>query len=215
MNNTYYYLRISSVTQKFKRQELNIPAGSKVFKDTCSGSIAFEDRPAAQELLNTVKAGDTVIVQHLDRLGRTTANMHQTLDTFTAMKVNVRIASLKIESLDENGNKSLMFQLVSGILSVLSEYEKIQLAERRDAGIQAAKNANKYLGRPSDTKETPEQFLSKHSSTVKVLKNNPTLSLAKVAKLAADGDYKPSPNTVRKAKELLASVQTSGATQKK
>jgi DNA invertase Pin-like site-specific DNA recombinase len=204
--NTYYYLRISTVTQKFNRQELTIPKGAKTYKDICSGSIAFADRPAAQELLKTVKAGDTIIVQHLDRLGRNTADMHLTLDKLTEMKVNIRIASLKIESLDDQGNKSLMFQLVSGILSVLSEFEKIQIAERRDAGIKSAKDAKKYVGRPANTKESNDTFLKKHTAVVKVLKKHPTLTLREVSAQASNGEYHASPNTVKKVKEMLADI---------
>jgi DNA invertase Pin-like site-specific DNA recombinase len=209
MKNTYYYLRISTVTQKFDRQELTIPKGASVFKDTCKGSVAFEDRPQAQELMKLVKAGDTIIVQHLDRLGRNTSDMHRTLDKLTDLKVNIRIEKLKIDSLDDEGKPSLMFKLVAGLLAVLSEHEKLMIAERRDAGIKSAKDDKlKYAGRPSGTKDSPEKFLAKHSGIVKAMKKFPDASLRDIAKQATSGDYQPSPNTVKRVKELLTAQES-------
>src|SRR5690606_3980079 len=151
-----------SITQAYARQEINIPAGTSkadIFQDQISGATPFAERPEAKKLLDTVKKGDTVIVEHLDRLGRNTAAMHLTLQHFTTMGVNVRVAKLKLESLNDDGTENMSFKIVFSILSVLSEYERIQLAERRSEGIKVAKQNNVYLGRSKGTTESVEKFL--------------------------------------------------------
>jgi uncharacterized protein YneF (UPF0154 family) len=68
-----------------------------------------------------------------------------------------------------------------------------------------------YKGRVEGTLDTPEQTLAKHKRVVKTLKTNPTLSLRQIAKLASDVDYKVSPNTVKKVKELMSNANLQAA----
>ncbi len=76
------YMRVSTVTHTLEQQQQALVAVgvSKTFSDTMSG--ARDDRPGLAELLAYVRAGDTVVVWKLDRLGR---NMLHILETVKAL----------------------------------------------------------------------------------------------------------------------------------
>jgi DNA invertase Pin-like site-specific DNA recombinase len=119
------------------------------------------------------------------------------------MGIVVKIDNLGLESMI-NGKANPVFNLITTILSELSSLEKNSLLERQAEGIHQAKLLGLYKGRVEGTLDTPEQTLAKHKRVVKTLKTNPTLSLRQIAKLASDVDYKVSPNTVKKVKELIS-----------
>jgi DNA invertase Pin-like site-specific DNA recombinase len=82
--------------------------------------------------------------------------------------------------------------------------EKTSLLERQAEGILQAKLKGVYKGRQEGTLDTPEQTLAKHKRVVKAIRTYPNLSLRQIAKLSSEVDYKVSPNTVRKVKELMS-----------
>ena len=55
--------------------------GTKTFSDTMSG--ARDDRPGLAELMAYVREGDTVVVWKLDRLGRNTLHILETVKALT------------------------------------------------------------------------------------------------------------------------------------
>src|SRR5688572_16887003 len=89
-----YYLRTSHFLQGIERQQEKAEPGWKVYEDKgVSGRVAFEDRPQGKKLLKDVNAGfiREVRVDTLDRLGRSTENVLQTLRFFHEHKVAVHI----------------------------------------------------------------------------------------------------------------------------
>jgi DNA invertase Pin-like site-specific DNA recombinase len=64
------YTRVSAVAQTLDQQNDALASAgvTKLFSDTMSG--ARDDRPGLAALLEYVRAGDTVVVWKLDRLGR-------------------------------------------------------------------------------------------------------------------------------------------------
>ena len=77
------YVRVSTVAQTLEQQEaaLNSAGVVKTFSDTMSG--ARDDRPGLAELMAYVREGDTVVVWKLDRLGRNTLHILETVKTLT------------------------------------------------------------------------------------------------------------------------------------
>jgi DNA invertase Pin-like site-specific DNA recombinase len=146
----------------------------------------------------------------IDRAGRNTINVLQTLQYFYDKGVVVKIDNLGLESMI-NGKANPVFNLITTILSELSSLEKTSLLERQAEGIHQAKLLGVYKGRVEGTLDTPEQTLAKHKRVVKTLKANPNLSLRQIAKLASDVDYKVSPNTVKKVKELMSNANLQAA----
>lgn len=199
------YIRQSSQGQKNFRQLAIAHPDEKLFIDIISGSVPFNERPLGKKLIEAVEAGeiDYVTFHAIDRAGRNTINVLQTLQFFYDKGVIVKIDNLGLESMI-NGKSNPVFNLITTILSELSSLEKLSLIERQAEGILQAKlRGGVYKGRVSGTKDTPQETILKHKRTAKAIKSNPKLSLRQIAKLASENDYKVSANTVKKVKELL------------
>ena len=198
------YIRQSSQGQKNFRQLAIAHPDEKLFIDIISGSIPFNERPLGKKLIEAVEGGeiDYVSFHAIDRAGRNTINVLQTLQFFYDKGVIVKIENLGLESMI-NGKSNPVFNLITTILSELSSLEKSSLLERQKEGIAQGRLRGVYKGRISGTKDTPQEIILKHKRTAKAIKSNPTLSLRQIAKLASENDYKVSANTVKKVKELL------------
>jgi DNA invertase Pin-like site-specific DNA recombinase len=198
------YIRQSTKNQTNLRQLAKYHPDETLYIDIISGSVPFAERPEGKKLIEAIEAGEINYVSFhaIDRAGRNTINVLQTLQYFYDIGVVVKIDNLGLESMI-NGKANPVFNLITTILSELSSLEKTSLLERQAEGILQAKLRGSYLGRQEGTSDSPELTLSKHKRVVKALKTNPTLSLRKIAKLASDVDYKVSANTVKKVKELL------------
>jgi DNA invertase Pin-like site-specific DNA recombinase len=204
------YIRISSGSQSTLRQLARQHPDEKLYIDVISGSVPFNQRPAAKELLFeiTMKNVDTVSVSSVDRLGRNAFNVQETLELFHKHNIDLIVDNLGISSI-LNGKPNPIFKMICDVLSNVSQLEKENLLERQKEGIAAAiaKNPDLYKGRVKGTTESDAQVLEKYKAVVKELKLNPTLSLAKIAKLCNDAmgkeETKLSPNTVRKVKMIL------------
>jgi DNA invertase Pin-like site-specific DNA recombinase len=201
------YIRQSTKNQTNLRQLAKSHPEETLYIDIISGSVPFSERPEGKKLIEAVEAGEINYVSFhaIDRAGRNTINVLQTLQYFYDMGVVVKIDNLGLESMI-NGKANPVFNLITTILSELSSLEKNSLLERQAEGIHQAKLLGVYKGRVEGTLDTPEQTLAKHKRVVKTLKTNPTLSLRQIAKLASDLDYKVSPNTVKKVKELMSNA---------
>ena len=198
------YIRQSTKNQTNLRQLAKAHPDEELFIDIISGSIPFSNRPEGKRLIQAVEAGEINYVSFhaIDRAGRNTINVLQTLQYFYDKGVVVKIDNLGLESMINN-KANPVFNLITTILSELSSLEKTSLLERQAEGIHQAKLRGVYKGRLEGTTDTPELTLFKHKRVVKALKTNPTLSLRQIAKLSSESDYKVSPNTVKKVKELL------------
>lgn len=202
------YIRQSTSGQKNYRQLAIAHPDEILFIDIVSGSVPFNERPAGKKLIEAVETGEINYVSFhaIDRAGRNTINVLQTLQYFYDKGVVVKIDNLGLESMI-NGKANPVFNLMTTILSELSSLEKSSLLERQAEGIIQARLRGAYKGRVKNTKDAPEVTLLKHKKTIKALKTNPTLSLRQIAKLASDNDYKVCSNTVKKVKALLNTVE--------
>src|SRR6478735_6934382 len=74
------YTRVSTVAQTLDQQNTALAAAgvTKTFSDTMSG--AKDDRPGLVALMQYVREGDTVVVWKLDRLGRNTLHILETVE---------------------------------------------------------------------------------------------------------------------------------------
>jgi DNA invertase Pin-like site-specific DNA recombinase len=77
------YTRVSTVSQTLDQQNAALEAAgvAKTFSDTMSG--ARDDRPGLAALMAYVREGDTVVVWKLDRLGRNTLHILETVKALT------------------------------------------------------------------------------------------------------------------------------------
>jgi DNA invertase Pin-like site-specific DNA recombinase len=194
------YIRQSSQWQNNHRQLAIAHPDEKLFIDIVSGSVPFNERPQGKLLFDAVENGeiDYVTFHAIDRAGRNTINVLQTLKYFYDKGVIVKIDNLGLESMI-NGKSNPVFNLITTILIELSSLEKSSLLERQKEGVLQAKlRGGVYKGRVKNTFESDEVVLTKHKKVVKELKANPNLSLRKIGTLTS-----VSPNTVKKVISIL------------
>ena len=187
------YIRVSTLDQKTDRQETF--KGLK-YVDKCSGSIAFKDRPEASKLLLNTEITD-VLVHSIDRLGRNTIDIMQTIQHFTNKGINVISEKEGFETI-VNGKENPIAKMLIGILGTLAEFELTRIKERQAEGIAKAKENGVYEGRPSGTFESIESFINKKSTKdiLKYLRQNESIN--RTAKLSSSSAGK-----VKKVKRLI------------
>jgi DNA invertase Pin-like site-specific DNA recombinase len=79
------YIRVSTKEQNRDRQT---DFDGLTYIDKCSGSIPFKERPEANKLLDNKEITE-VHVHSIDRLGRNTLDIMQTIQDFTSKGINV------------------------------------------------------------------------------------------------------------------------------
>ena len=105
-------------------------------------SGARDDRPGLAALMDYVRAGDTVVVWKLDRLGRNTLHILETVKDLTDLGVTLVSVTDGIDSSTAAG------RMMIGVLGSLAEYER-ELTRERTALKRAASRANgTKFGRP-------------------------------------------------------------------
>jgi DNA invertase Pin-like site-specific DNA recombinase len=198
------YIRQSTKGQSNLRQIFKAHPDEELFIDIISGSIPFAERPEGKRLIQAVEAGQVsyITFHDLSRAGRSTVDVLTTLNYFQSKGIIVKIDNLGLESIID-GKVNPIFNLITTVLSEIYSLERTTLLERQAEGVHQAKLRGVYKGRQEGTLDSPEQTLAKHKRVVKTIKMYPNLSLRQIAKLASDADYKVSPNTVKKVKELM------------
>ncbi|GAA4534822.1 recombinase family protein [Mycobacterium paraffinicum] len=88
------YTRVSTLALTLDQQNDALAAAgvTKIFSDIMSG--ARDDRPGLAALMEYVRGGDTVVVWKLDRLGRNTLHILETVKDLTGRGVAELIKSL-------------------------------------------------------------------------------------------------------------------------
>ena len=151
------YIRVSTVEQNTDRQT-NFIFGL-TYIDKCSGSTPFNQRDEAKKLLANNSITE-VHVHSIDRLGRNTLDIMQTIQNFTLKGINVVSEKEGLQTI-VNGKENPIAKMMIGILGTLSEFELTRIKERQSEGIAEAKKKGVYVGRSVDSKESTEQFLNK------------------------------------------------------
>jgi DNA invertase Pin-like site-specific DNA recombinase len=136
------YVRVSTVAQTLDQQHeaLDKVGVAKTFSDTMSG--ARDDRPGLAELMAYVRAGDAVVVWKLDRLGRNTLHILETVKKLTDRGITLVSVTDGIDSSTAAG------RMMIGVLGSLAEYERELTKERTALKRQASRSRGTKFGRP-------------------------------------------------------------------
>lgn len=140
------YARVSTKDQNLDLQiEALKKAGcDKIFKEKISG--ALKERPELDAMISQLRAGDTIVVWKLDRLGRSLKNIIDLVLDFNQKQVVVKGLTDGVDTSTSNG------RLFLNIMASLAEYEKELIRERTNAGLSAAKARGRLGGRPKGLK---------------------------------------------------------------
>ena len=138
----------------------------KIFTDKLSS--AKDDRPGLQEVLEYVREGDTLVVWHLDQLGRSLSQLIRTTTGLEERGVGFNGLQEEIDTTTSGG------KLVFHIFGALAEFECSLTRERTHAGLKAARARGRNGGRP--------QALTPHQLTmVRQLLEAPDTTMQQVA----------------------------------
>lgn len=137
------YARVSSAGQSLEIQQEALAAAGceKVFSEKKTGASTAA-RQALQDALEFVREGDTLVVTRLDRLARSSQDLHNMIAKLSAKGAKFRC--LQQSSVD---TESGMGKLVLAILGAVAEFETDIRKERQREGIEKAKAAGVYTGR--------------------------------------------------------------------
>ncbi|MFM5787679.1 recombinase family protein [Aeromonas caviae] len=139
------YLRVSTGEQSIGAQRHSIEQIHKVetwFADEgVSGAVKALQRPGFAELFKFIRKGDTLIVPAVDRLGRNTIDVLNTVEALQGKGVS-------IISLREGFDLSTPIgKAMLTMLAAVAELERSNIKTRQMAGIAKAKAEGKALGR--------------------------------------------------------------------
>ena len=150
----YGYIRVSSTGQNVARQvDALHEAGvtdDRIFIDMASGKDF--DRPAWKRLVRKLKAGDMLVVQSLDRLGRNYEDILEQWRILIKVKgVDIRVLNMPLLDTANKANGligKLVADLVLYLFSFVAESERANIKERQRQGIDAAMKRGVKFGRP-------------------------------------------------------------------
>ena len=135
------YVRVSTDEHNETRQKEALKKYDidKWFIEKASGKDT--NRPRLQEMLEYIREDDTVYVEEFSRLGRSTADLLNTVQQIE--DVGAKFVSLK-ENFD---TKTPTGKLQMTMMAAIAEFERSMILERQREGIAIAKREGKYKGR--------------------------------------------------------------------
>jgi len=147
----YGYARVSTQDQELARQidALEKYGVDSIFTEKMTGTKAH--RPELDKLKERLDQGDTVVIESLSRLGRSTKDLLALIEEWD--KQGVKLVSLK-ESIDTTTPTG---KLLTTVLSAISQFERDITVQRTNEGLQAARARGRKGGRPKASKTKVEK----------------------------------------------------------
>lgn len=139
------YARVSTQEQELARQidALKNYGVDEIFTEKMTGTKS--DRPELNNLKNKLRNGDTVVIESLSRLGRSTKDLLNLIEEWE--KQNIKLISLK-ENIDTTTPTG---KLLITVLSAISQFERDITVQRTNEGLQAARARGRKGGRPKSS----------------------------------------------------------------
>ncbi|MBC9070822.1 recombinase family protein [Thauera sp. CAU 1555] len=154
MSRVFAYARVSTVDQLTENQAEQIAqAGysiqpNRYIEEKVSGSVPTSQRQGFQKLMDRMEEGDTLVVTKLDRIGRDSIDVQQTVKL--CAERGIRLVVLQLGNLDLTSSAG---ELMVKVLAVVADFERDLIIERTQAGQARARAEGKHMGRPSKTTE--------------------------------------------------------------
>ncbi|MEM6846851.1 MAG: recombinase family protein [Pseudomonadota bacterium] len=136
------YARVSTTDQNLdlQRDALTGAGCERIFEDTLSGATAA--RPGLARAKDVMRAGDTLVVWRLDRLGRSLKELIGWVAHLEAEGVALKSLGEAIDTTTPTG------KLTFHLFGALAEFERNLIVERTAAGLSAARARGRMGGRP-------------------------------------------------------------------
>lgn len=164
------YARVSTEDQNLDLQNdaLTKAGCGEIYKEYASGKSRLA-RPELANCLRALRAGDTLAVWRLDRLGRS-------LSDLVAIVNDLEKRGIAFESLSERiDTSSASGKLIFHVFASMAEFERNVIRERTQAGLAAARARGRKGGRkPSLNDDQIKQ--------IKALLKDPDIKVTDIAK---------------------------------
>lgn len=199
---TLRYVRVSSESQNLDRQ---IEEGDKekydfFLEEKVSGKTELFNRDKGSIIKELVLEGkiSEVSISSVDRISRNLKDLLSVIDFLHENEVSLQIDNLGIKTL-VNGKINPSIMVIIQMMGAFAQLENEWRKERQMEGIRRAQAKGVYKSRNHHRrKETQTEFLKKHRSAVKDIKDNPHLSNVKLRKLTGLHF-----NTIAKIKKMI------------
>lgn len=153
------YARVSKEEQNLEPQLLALrQVGCDVIYSDHGVSGALFARDGLARAMRKVRKGDTLVVWKLDRLGRSLSGLVKVINSLGARGGHFISLSESINTGTAGG--MLLFHL----MAALAEFERALISERTKAGLAAAKDRGRQLGRPQALSHSQQLALAQSAS---------------------------------------------------
>jgi len=159
----YGYCRVSTKSQEVEKQKhflLNYGHENNFnFEEIIE--VVLSSRKTTKEreidkLINLTNVGDKIFITKLDRLGRNTREVLETIDLLKNKKITLHIIKDNI-IIDPTKNDPITTMYLT-LLSGFSQLERDFISERTKAGLEKAKLEGKMIGKPKGAISNSTQF---------------------------------------------------------
>lgn len=136
------YARVSTEDQKLdlQVQALRDRGCTQIYSDHGISGQDFH-RPGLDALTQVLRPGDTLMVWRLDRLGRSLMHLVKLVDELGRRGIHFLSLCENIDTSSPGG------RLIFHMMAALAEFERSLISERTRAGMAAARNSGRHLGR--------------------------------------------------------------------
>jgi DNA invertase Pin-like site-specific DNA recombinase len=138
------YARVSSSDQSIVSQIKRLrAAGCGVVRQEKVSGKSRDGRSELSTILDFIRAGDTLVIVKLDRLGRSTRDVLNLVHELEEKGAHLKVLEPEITT------KGPMGKMILTVLGMVAEMELGFIRDRQQAGIDAAKARGVYKGRPT------------------------------------------------------------------
>lgn len=177
----YGYARVSTTKQSTDNQTIDLQKegipSNLIITETLSGATSWKQRPELSRLVHRLKAGDTLTVAKLDRLGRNAVDVLSLIDILKKRQIAVRILNLGIDTSGAGGRLFLL------LLAGFAEFERNIIRERIMAGLDVARAKGKRPGRRCTL--SPEKTAQARAMKQRGLSSREVSELLQVSRMTA------------------------------
>lgn len=157
-NYIFGYARVSTEQQNLDRQldALRKYGCDVIYNEKMTGTK--RDRPELAKMLDRMTEGDTVVIESLSRLGRSTKDLIELTELFE--QKGVHLVSLKEQIDTSTSTGKLLFTLMSAI----AQFERDVIADRTREGLKSARARGRTGGRPRTDPDAVRKAIKLYST---------------------------------------------------
>ena len=188
------YIRTSTIGQNLDRQKQIMKDNNieLLFSEQESGKDT--NRPILNDMLNSIRTNDEIVIVSLDRLSRNYKDLKDIIQIIKDKGATLTILDAPFLNFNTN-NPTLdtaMFDIFLSLLGYISQNEREKILERQRQGIEQAKLRGVYKGRPikyhAKAKNPQDRFI--YESVVSMLQDKlPVQSIANHVGIAKSTVY--------------------------